>query len=285
MKLIRFGEIGRERPGLLDQEGRIRDLADHCEDFGGANASIQAFERIRNLKLDDLPIVHGKPRIGAPLSFVPNFFCIGLNYAKHAAETGLRIPREPIIFSKASSALAGPFDDIELPQGSEKNDWEIELGVLIGQEAYCIDEAEALDYVSAYFTVNDLSERHFQTERSGQWIKGKSCPGYGPIGPWLVTPDEIDDVQNLDLSLKRNGVVVQSSNTSDMIFGVARIISYMSQFMKLQVGDIIATGTPEGVGMSMEPPQFLQKGDVLEGGVLELGLQIKTVYALGLTKS
>ncbi len=277
MKLLRYGNLGEERPGLLDQDGNIRDLSAQIEDLGGANASLETINKLQSLDVNSLPKVEGNPRIGACLSHVPNFFCIGLNYAKHAAETGLRIPREPIIFSKASSALSGAFDPIVIPKDSEKTDWEVELGVLIGREAYQISEDEVDDVIAGYFTVNDVSERHFQTERSGQWIKGKSCPGFGPIGPWLITKDEIPDPQNLDLSLKINGEIMQSSNTSDMIFSVKRIISYMSGFMRLQVGDIIATGTPEGVGMSREPARFLQDGEHIEATVEGLGTQIQSV--------
>ncbi len=273
MKLLRYGERGEEKPAILDEHNQIRDVSRIFPDFYGQYVSTKALDQLRNLNFDDMPIVEGNPRIGACLAHVPNFYCIGLNYQKHAEETGLRIPREPIIFSKASSALGAPFDDVILPNGAEKGDWEIELGVVMGKDCYQIEESEAFDFISGYCVVNDLSERHFQTERSGQWIKGKSCPGFGPIGPYLVTKDEIDDPQNLDLSLTLNGELMQSSNTSDMIFSIPRIISYMSQFMRLLSGDIIATGTPSGVGMSMTPPRFLQAGDILQGYVEGLGTQ------------
>ncbi len=278
MKLLRCGGVGSEKPCVIDASGHIRDLSRVVPDFFEAYISLEAIERIRHLDFEQLPIIDPQTRIGACLAHVPNFYCIGLNYAKHAAETGLRIPREPIIFSKASSAIAGPNDDIILPEEAHKGDWEVELGVVVGKDCFQITEADALSHIAGYCVVNDLSERHFQTERSGQWIKGKSLPGFGPIGPYLVSADEIPNPQNLNLSMKLNGEIVQSSNTSDMIFSVARIISYMSQFMKLLCGDINATGTPEGVGMSRQPPRFLQAGDQLEGTVELLGTQVQHVH-------
>jgi 2-keto-4-pentenoate hydratase/2-oxohepta-3-ene-1,7-dioic acid hydratase in catechol pathway len=280
MKLLRFGPIGNEKPGCLDKDGNLRDLSAHSDDFSGSSVSLEAISKLKSIDTDTLPLVTGNPRIGCALADVPNFFCIGLNYAKHAAETGSTLPPEPLIFNKATSALSGPFDIIQIPQGSSHIDWEVELGVVIGKEATYVSEADALDYVSAYCTVNDVSEREFQKNRGGQWVKGKSAPTFGPVGPYLVTTDEVQDTQNLDLSCSVNGEVKQSSNTSDMIFTVAQIVSTMSQYFTLRVGDIIATGTPEGVGMGMKPnPVFLKNGDIVETDVQGLGKQRLTVRA------
>ena len=279
MKLIRTGAPGQERPGILDAEGRVRDLSGRVEDFAGAGVSLEALEAIRAIDVETLPVIEAPGRIGACLAWVPNFYCVGLNYAKHAAETGAQNPPEPILFSKAASALSGPNDPVIIPRKSQKTDWEVELGVVIGREALYISEEEALDHVAGYCVINDVSEREFQIERNGQWIKGKSAPSFGPTGPWLVTADEIADPQALDLSLSLNGEAVQSSSTSDMIFGVATVISYMSQFMKLMPGDVIATGTPEGVGMGMKPQRFLKPGDVMELTVAGLGQQRQEVVA------
>jgi 2-keto-4-pentenoate hydratase/2-oxohepta-3-ene-1,7-dioic acid hydratase in catechol pathway len=236
-------------------------------------------DSIRKIDISTLPVVANPGRIGACLASVPNFYCIGLNYAKHAAETGAEPPKEPIIFSKATSSLSGPFDPVVIPRNSVKADWEVELGVVIGREALYVSEADALSYVAGYCTINDVSEREFQIEKGGQWIKGKSAPTFGPTGPYLVTADEVGDPQKLGLTLSLNGEVVQDSNTDDMIFGVAKIISYMSQFMKLVPGDIIATGTPSGVGMGMKPQRFLKPGDVMEIEVKGLGAQKQTAEA------
>lgn len=279
MKLLRYGAPGHEKPGLLDADGQVRDLSAQVTDFCGTGVSLEALDSLRGLDPSALPLVESPGRIGACLAFVPNFFCIGLNYAKHAAETGAKEPPEPILFSKAASALSGPNDDVVIPVGSQKSDWEVELGVVIGRETLYVSEADALEHVAGYCVVNDVSEREFQTERKGQWIKGKSAPTFGPVGPWLVTADEVSDPQNLALSLTLNGETRQSSNTSDMIFGVASIVSYMSQFMKLMPGDIIATGTPEGVGMGMKPQRFLKPGDVMELTVEGLGTQRQEVVA------
>ena len=273
MKLLRFGPGGQEKPGILDADGNVRDVSAHVADFAGPTVSLDALEALRQIDPASLPIVNDPGRIGSCLANVPNFFCVGLNYAKHAAETGAEPPKEPIIFSKASSALSGPFDPVIIPRGSEKGDWEVELGVVIGRECLYVSEADALDYVAGYCTINDVSERAFQIERGGQWIKGKSAPTFGPTGPYLVTADEVGDPQNLDVKLTLNGEVVQDSNTSDMIFTVAQCISHMSQFMKLVPGDIIATGTPSGVGMGMKPQRFLRPGDVMEVEVVGLGAQ------------
>ena len=279
MKLLRYGPEGHEKTGLLDAEGRVRDLSDHLPDLAGEAVSTQSLARIAGLDPESLPLVDEPGRIGSCLSRVPNFFCIGLNYAKHAAETGAQPPKEPIIFNKATSALSGPFDPVIIPRGSEKADWEVELGVVIGREALYVSEADALDHVAGYCTINDVSERAFQIERGGQWIKGKSAPTFGPVGPWLVTADEIADPQSLRVTLDLNGERVQDETTGDMIFTVAQIVSHMSQFMKLVPGDIIATGTPSGVGMGMKPQRFLKPGDVMEIEVEGLGRQRQEAVA------
>jgi len=279
MKLLRYGPQGQEKPAILDAEGQVRDLSGHVADFAGAAVSFEALDAIRKIDISTLPVVANPGRIGACLASVPNFYCIGLNYAKHAAETGAEPPKEPIIFSKATSSLSGPFDPVIIPRNSVKADWEVELGVVIGREALYVSEADALSYVAGYCTINDVSEREFQIEKGGQWIKGKSAPTFGPTGPYLVTADEVGDPQKLGLTLSLNGEVVQDSNTDDMIFGVAKIISYMSQFMKLVPGDIIATGTPSGVGMGMKPQRFLKPGDVMEIEVKGLGAQKQTAEA------
>ena len=279
MKLLRYGPEGQEKTGLLDADGQVRDLSAHVPDLAGPAVALDALDRIRAIDVTTLPVVTDPGRIGSCLSWVPNFFCIGLNYALHAAESGMDKPKEPIIFSKATSALSGPDDDIIIPRGSEKADWEVELGVIIGKTASYVSEAEALDHVAGYCTINDVSERGFQTERGGQWIKGKSAPTFGPVGPYLVTADEVPDPQSLRVTLKLNGDTVQDSNTSDMIFTVAEIVSYMSQFMELRPGDIIATGTPSGVGMGMKPQRFLRPGDTMEVTVEGLGTQHQTAVA------
>ena len=279
MKLLRYGNKGTEKPGILDANGAVRDLSAHVRDFAGEAVSLDALDAVRKIDVNSLPVVENPGRIGSCLATVPNFFCVGLNYAKHAEETGAEPPKEPIIFSKASSALSGPFDPVIIPKGSEKSDWEVELGVVIGKTCSYVSEADALDYVAGYCTINDMSERSFQIERGGQWIKGKSAPTFGPVGPYLVTADEVADPQNLNVSLKLNGETVQDSNTNDMIFTVAQIISHMSQFMELQAGDIIATGTPSGVGMGMKPQRFLKPGDTMEITVEGLGTQKQATQA------
>jgi 2,4-diketo-3-deoxy-L-fuconate hydrolase len=279
MKLLRYGNKGTEKPGILDANGALRDLSAHVRDFAGEAVSLDALDAVRKIDVNSLPVVENPGRIGSCLATVPNFFCVGLNYAKHAEETGAEPPKEPIIFSKASSALSGPFDPVIIPKGSEKSDWEVELGVVIGKTCSYVSEADALDYVAGYCTINDMSERSFQIERGGQWIKGKSAPTFGPVGPYLVTADEVADPQNLNVSLKLNGETVQDSNTNDMIFTVAQIISHMSQFMELQAGDIIATGTPSGVGMGMKPQRFLKPGDTMEITVEGLGTQKQVTQA------
>ncbi|EEX15665.1 fumarylacetoacetate hydrolase family protein [Citreicella sp. SE45] len=279
MKLMRVGPKGQERPTLVDAEGTIRDLSGVVPDFAGEGVSLEALDRIRALDPVTLPALPEGARIGACLASVPTFHCIGLNYAKHAAETGGKPPREPILFTKASSSLSGPNDAVILPPGSEKSDWEVELGVVIGKPCWQVSEADALSHVAGYCVVNDLSEREWQMERGGQWVKGKSAPGYGPCGPWLVTADEVPDPQALGLSLDLNGKTVQDSDTSDMIFSVAEIISYMSRFMLLVPGDLIATGTPSGVGLGMEPKRFLRPGDSLALRVEGLGEQRQEIVA------
>lgn len=281
MKLMRYGPIGAERPGLLDASGRVRDLSRVVDDFAGPSLSIEVLERLRGVDVESLPVADDAPgqthRVGPCLADMPNFFCIGLNYARHAEETGAERPDEPILFSKATSALSGPYDPIWIPPGSERLDWEVELGVVIGREATRISETDALSHVAGYCLVNDVSERRYQAERGGQWIKGKSCPSFGPVGPYLVTADEVENPQSLSLWLDVNGERRQNSDTSDMIFGVAEIISYMSWFMTLRVGDLIATGTPEGVGLGMNPPRFLTDGDVVSLGIDGLGEQRQDV--------
>ena len=279
MKLLRYGNKGTEKPGIWDANGAVRDLSAHVRDFARETVSLDALDAVRKIDVNSLPVVENPGRIGSCLATVPNFFCVGLNYAKHAEETGAEPPKEPIIFSKASSALSGPFDPVIIPKGSEKSDWEVELGVVIGKTCSYVSEADALDYVAGYCTINDMSERSFQIERGGQWIKGKSAPTFGPVGPYLVTADEVADPQNLNVSLKLNGETVQDSNTNDMIFTVAQIISHMSQFMELQAGDIIATGTPSGVGMGMKPQRFLKPGDTMEITVEGLGTQKQVTQA------
>jgi 2,4-diketo-3-deoxy-L-fuconate hydrolase len=279
MKLLRFGPVGLEKTGILDADGQVRDLSAHVPDLAGPAVALEALDKIRAIDVTTLPIVTDPGRMGSCLSWVPNFFCIGLNYALHAKESGMDAPSEPIIFSKATSALSGPNDDVIIPRASVKGDWEVELGVVIGKTALYVSEEDALDYVAGYCTINDVSERSFQTERGGQWIKGKSAPTFGPTGPYLVTADEVGDPQNLRVTLKLNGNTVQNSNTSDMIFSVREIVSYMSRFMELRPGDIIATGTPSGVGMGMKPQRFLRPGDTMEVEVEGLGAQKQTAVA------
>lgn len=281
MKFLRYGPKGQEKPGVLDGDGNIRDLSEHTADFAGATVSIEALSALKSIDLTSLPLVEGNPRIGSCVASVPNFFCVGLNYTQHAHETGNPIPAEPILFSKASSALSGPFDTVIIPKDSKKSDWEVELGIVIGAHCEHVSEADALSHVAGYCTINDVSEREFQIERLGQWMKGKSAPTFGPTGPWLVTADEVADPQDLRVSLSVNGEKLQDSSTSDMIFSVAQIISYMSKFMALQPGDIIATGTPEGVGMGQKPQRWLKAGDVMELEVEGLGSQRQDVVAYG----
>ncbi|RUX51146.1 FAA hydrolase family protein [Mesorhizobium sp. M4A.F.Ca.ET.020.02.1.1] len=279
MKLLRYGEVGSERPGLLDADGTIRDLSAHVADIGGTALHPESLVKLSKLDAKSLPAVSGKPRIGACVAGTGKFICIGLNYSDHAAETGATVPPEPIIFMKASSAIVGPDDDVLIPRGSVKTDWEVELGVVIGKTAKYVSEAEALDYVAGYCVSHDVSERAFQAERQGQWTKGKSCDTFGPIGPWLVTKDEVADPQNIKMWLTVNGKTMQNGSTKTMVYGVAYLVSYLSQFMSLHPGDIISTGTPPGVGLGMKPPVFLKAGDVVELGIEGMGQQKQTFKA------
>ncbi|QDY70560.1 fumarylacetoacetate hydrolase family protein [Qingshengfaniella alkalisoli] len=276
MKLLRFGDAGAERPGFLDNDGNIRDLSGVVDDITGETISPDGIGRLSGLDIDTLPIVDGTPRLGPCVSGTGKFICIGLNYSDHAAETGAEVPAEPIIFMKATSAICGPDDDVRIPRGSEKTDWEVELGVVIGKTAKYVSEEDALDYVAGYCTINDVSERAFQIEHHGQWTKGKSADTFGPTGPWLVTRDEIADPQNLAMWLTVNGEKMQDGNSNTMVYGVAHLVSYLSRFMSLQPGDIISTGTPPGVGMGLNPQRFLKKGDVIELGIEGLGSQKQT---------
>jgi len=279
MKFLRFGPKGQEKPGCLDGAGNIRDLSDVVNDFAGEAVSVETLNEIRTMDINSLPVVDAGVRLGSCVASVPNFYCIGLNYARHAAETGATPPTEPIIFSKATSALSGPFDPVVIPKNSKKADWEVELGVVIGKRAEHVSVEDALSYVAGYCTINDMSEREFQIEMGGQWIKGKSAPTFGPTGPYLVSADEVPNPQGLALKLSLNGEVQQDSSTSDMIFSVAEIISYMSRFFALVPGDIIATGTPEGVGMGQNPQRFLRDGDVMDLEIQGLGAQKQTAQA------
>jgi len=273
MKLVRYGEIGSEKPGMLDADGKIRDLSAHINDVNGANLSPAALDKLRNIDPASLPAVDGSPRLGACVGNIGKFMCIGLNYSDHAAETGSPIPEHPILFMKATSAVVGANDTVMLPRNSTDTDWEVELGAVIGTACKYVSEEEALDYVAGYFIANDVSERHFQAKLTGQWTKGKSCDTFGPIGPWLVTSDEVPDPQNLDMSLDVNGKRMQTGNTSTMIFTVAQCISHLSQLMTLHPGDVISTGTPPGVGLGMKPPVFLKSGDVMDVRIAGLGEQ------------
>jgi 2-keto-4-pentenoate hydratase/2-oxohepta-3-ene-1,7-dioic acid hydratase in catechol pathway len=279
MKFLRYGAVGAEKPGLLDQDGKIRDLSGHISDFSGAALAPDALAKLATIDVSTLPVVEGSPRLGACVAGTGKFICIGLNYSDHAAETGATVPPEPVIFMKATSAIVGPDDDVIIPRGSEKTDWEVELGFVIGKTAKYVSEADALDYVAGYCVSHDVSERAFQTERSGQWTKGKSCDTFGPIGPWLVTKDEVADPQNLGMWLKVNGETVQNGSSKTMVYGVAFLVSYLSQFMSLHPGDVISTGTPPGVGMGMKPPRYLKAGDVVELGIEGLGSQKQTFVA------
>ena len=278
MKLVRYGRPGKEKPGLIDDEGRLRSLAGVVEDIGPELLSDKALRKLAKVDMKTLPLVRGEPRFGVPLAGVGKFIGIGLNYADHAAETGMPIPQEPIVFMKAISSLSGPDDPVMLPPGSKKGDWEVELGVVIGTRAQYVSEADAMDYVAGFCVVNDVSERGYQFE-SSQWDKGKGCDTFGPVGPWLVTRDEVIDVQRLDLYLELNGKRMQTGSTETMIFTVAQIVSYLSRFMTLEPGDIIATGTPPGVGIGRTPPRFLKAGDTLRLGIAGLGEQQQQVLA------
>ena len=277
MKLLRYGSVGNEKPGLLDQDGSIRDLSSVINDIDGETLSPRSIEQLSGIELESLPTVAGGPRLGTCVGNIGKLVCIGLNYSDHAKESGMAIPTEPIVFMKAISAISGPNDNIELIRGSEKTDWEVELGIVIGSHTKYVTEDDALDHVAGYCVVNDISERHWQLERQGNWTKGKSGDTYGPVGPWMVTRDEVSDPQALDLWLDVNGQRMQDGNTETMIFSVKTIVSYLSQCMSLQPGDVIATGTPPGVGQSMSPPVFLKAGDTVQTCVAGLGVQNQTV--------
>lgn len=278
MKLMRVGPPGREKPALLDKDGKVRDLSAHVADIGGAAISPEGLQKIAAIDPASLPEL-SVDRIGPCVAGTGKFICIGLNYSDHAAETGATVPPEPVIFMKATSAICGPDDEVRIPRGSEKTDWEVELGVVIGKTAKYVSEANALDYVAGYCVSHDVSERAFQTERAGQWTKGKSCDTFGPIGPWLVTKDEVADPQNLAMWLKVNGETMQDGSSKTMVYGVAFLVSYLSQFMSLHPGDVISTGTPPGVGMGMKPPRYLRDGDTVELGIERLGTQKQTFRA------
>jgi 2-keto-4-pentenoate hydratase/2-oxohepta-3-ene-1,7-dioic acid hydratase in catechol pathway len=279
MKLLRFGDKGREKPGLMDKDGVIRDASSIVADYSPETISFDLLARLKQADIDSLPAAPAGVRIGSPVSRIGHFIAIGLNYADHAAETGAPIPKEPIVFSKAPSCLSGPNDDVLLPKGSVKSDWEVELAVVIGKRCDYVSEADALDHVLGYALCNDMSEREYQAERGGQWIKGKSAPTFGPLGPWIATGDEIADPQKLDMFLDLNGKRVQTGSTATMIFSVRQIVSYLSQFMVLEPGDVITTGTPPGVGLGMKPPLFLKDGDTMHLGIAGLGEQRQTVVA------
>ncbi|NRB04842.1 MAG: fumarylacetoacetate hydrolase family protein [Rhodobacteraceae bacterium] len=279
MKLLRYGPVGQEKPGLLDTDGVIRDLSAVVPDIAGAVLSDAGLAELRDLDPATLPVVEGTPRIGACVGSVGKFVCIGLNYADHAAESGMDLPAEPVIFFKATSSIIGPDDDVEIPRNSVKTDWEVELGVVIGKHTKYVSKDDALDHVAGYCVVNDLSERDFQMHRSGQWVKGKSADTFGPIGPWLVTRDEVANPQDLPMYLEVNGHRYQDGSTKTMHFDVATLVSHLSEFMSLQPGDVISTGTPPGVGLGQKPEVYLKPGDVMELGIAGLGVQHQKVKA------
>jgi 2-keto-4-pentenoate hydratase/2-oxohepta-3-ene-1,7-dioic acid hydratase in catechol pathway len=279
MKLIRYGPSGDENPGMIDDDGNIRDLREEIADISGDALLPRSLERLKKLDVSTLPRVSGDPRIGACVGRVGKFICIGLNYSDHAAEAGMKVPGEPVVFMKATSAVCGPNDGVVIPRGSSKTDWEVELGVVIGRAAKYVSPESALSHVAGYCVINDISERAFQLEGTGQWTKGKGADTFGPIGPWLVTADEISNPQNLDMWLEVNGRRFQDGNTRTMVFGVAYLVSYLSQYMSLQPGDIISTGTPPGVGMGQRPPIYLAPGDKIVLGIHGLGVQGQSVVA------
>lgn len=279
MKLTRYGRPGKEKPGLIDKEGKLRDLSGVIADIGPEQLSNKVLAKLAKLDPTKLPLVRGNPRFGVPIAQVGKFIGIGLNYSDHAAESGMAIPKEPIVFMKATTSLSGACDPVMLPRGSKKSDWEVELGVVIGTTARSVSEKQALEHVAGYCIVNDVSEREFQLERGSQWDKGKGCDTFGPVGPWLVTRDEVPNPQRLELWLEVNGERVQSGNTKTMIFSVAKLVSYVSRFMTLLPGDIITTGTPPGVGMGMKPPRYLKRGDEMVLGISGLGEQHQKVIA------
>ena len=283
MKLLRYGPKGNEKPGLLDTSGRVRDLSGIVDDIAGDVLTPEGLARLRAVNIEMLPLVTGTPqqdlRLGACVGRIGKFICIGLNYADHAAETGAAIPAEPIVFNKWTSAIVGPDDDVEIPRGSVKTDWEVELGVVIGKPGRYIDEADAMSHVAGYCVVNDVSEREFQTERGGTWDKGKGCDTFGPTGPWMVTADEVADPQNLKMWLDVDDKRFQDGSTRTMIFSVQQVVSYLSRFMSLQAGDVISTGTPPGVGLGQKPPVYLKPGQTMTLGIEGLGTQRQRVVA------
>jgi 2,4-diketo-3-deoxy-L-fuconate hydrolase len=281
MKLLRYGQPGQEKPGCLDAEGRVRALSGHVDDISGAALLPETIARLQALDITTLPIVDGAPqddlRLGPCVGQTGKFVCIGLNYADHAAESGLPVPPEPVIFNKWTSAIVGPDDDIQIPRGSKKTDWEVELGIVIGKGGSYIDEADAMAHVAGFCVINDVSEREYQIERAGTWDKGKGCDTFGPTGPWLVTPDEVGDFDNLGMWLEVDGTRHQNGSTATMVYKVPHLISYCSQFMSLQSGDIISTGTPPGVGMGLKPPTYLSGGETVRLGIDKLGVQSQSV--------
>ena len=279
MRLVRFGSPGLEMPGVVGRDGRIRDLSRHLPELAPLALGRNSLDRLRKIPIDELPVVGTDVRLGPCVADVGKVVCIGLNYSDHAAESGMAVPPEPVVFLKASTAVSGPYDDVVLPPGSEKSDWEVELGVVIGSRASYVSERDAMAYVAGYCIVNDVSERAFQFDRGGQWVKGKSCNTFGPIGPWLVTSDEIADPQALKMTLDLNGKRRQDGSTANMVFKVPFLVSYVSQFMTLAPGDIISTGTPAGVGLGQKPPVFLREGDVMELEIEGLGRQRQRVVA------
>lgn len=280
MKLLRYGPVGQEKPGLLDSQGNIRDLSGQIPDLSGDTLLPESIARLQGLDPSTLPLVKADVRIGACVADIGKFICIGLNYSDHAEESGMEVPAEPVIFAKFTSSVCGPDDDIIIPMGSEKTDWEVELGVVIGKPAKNVSEEQALEHVAGYFVVNDLSEREYQLERCGQWVKGKSCDTFGPIGPWIVTADEAGDPQNLDIWLEVDGHRYQNGNTRTMVYSVAYIVSYLSQFFTLQPGDVISTGTPPGVGLGQKPdPVYLKPGQTMKLGIENLGVQHQRTVA------
>ncbi|MCA3446113.1 MAG: fumarylacetoacetate hydrolase family protein [Rhodobacter sp.] len=280
MKLLRYGPVGGEKPGILDSRGHLRDLSAHVDDIAGAVLTPEGLDHLRGINPESLPVVTGSPRIGACVGRIGKFICVGLNYADHAAESGMPVPPEPVLFMKATSAVCGPNDDVIIPKGSLKTDWEVELGVVIGREARYVDEADAMSHVAGYCVINDVSERAFQIERAGQWVKGKSADTFGPTGPWLVTADEVADPQDLQMWLAVDGHRYQNGSTRTMVYGVRHLVSYISQFMSLQPGDVISTGTPPGVGMGQKPaPVYLRPGQVMTLGIDGLGEQRQTTRA------
>ena len=279
MKLVRYGAAGEEKPGLIDGDGRLRDLSGSIAEIDREALSPHGLAELRKLSVETLPLVSGKPRLGVPLTCISKLVCVGLNYRDHAEEAGMAIPTEPVLFMKATTCITGPTDPVIMPKGSAKTDWEIELGIVIGSIARDVPLERALEYVAGYVAVNDISEREFQLERGGQWDKGKGCDTFGPIGPWLVTRDEIPDPQNLAMRLTVNGQIMQNGNTRTMIFGCAEIVNYISRFMTLLPGDVIATGTPPGVGLGRKPPRYLKAGDTIRLSIEGLGVQEQKVCA------